>query len=136
MAMDVISSTQGAYQSVKASQSSVPAAEGAPQAHRSAAHVMQHSAAEKSISPVQPDTADGQLPSDKEIQAAIEVANKQARYRQTNAQFAYHEDSKRISIKIVDNTTNEVIKEIPSEETLEMISRLWDLVGMVVDERR
>ncbi len=39
-------------------------------------------------------------------------------------------------IKIVDKDTKEVIKEFPPEETLDMIEKVWELAGIMVDERR
>ena len=75
-------------------------------------------------------------PSEDEIKAAIKSANNRAHFGHTNAQFSYHENTRSISVKIIDSETNEVIKEIPSEETLEMISKVWELAGIMVDEKR
>lgn len=75
-------------------------------------------------------------PSEDEIKSAIKSANSRAHFGHTNAQFSYHESSRSISVKIIDSETNEVIKEIPSEETLEMISKMWELAGIMVDEKR
>jgi flagellar protein FlaG len=36
----------------------------------------------------------------------------------------------------VDNDTKEIIREIPPEKTLDMISKMWELAGLVVDEKR
>lgn len=75
-------------------------------------------------------------PTDEQIKSAISRANKKAHFGHTNAEFSYHEPTKRISVKIIDNETNEVIREIPPEETLEMISKMWELAGLMVDEKR
>ena len=52
------------------------------------------------------------------------------------AQFGIHEGTNRITIKIVDKDTKEVIKELPPEKTLDMIAKAWELAGLMVDERR
>lgn len=78
----------------------------------------------------------GEQPSAEEIKSAINQANKRAKFGHANAEFSYHEETKRISIKIVDQDTNEVIREIPPEETLDMISKMWELAGIIVDEKR
>lgn len=52
------------------------------------------------------------------------------------AQFAVHEATNRIMIKIVDKDTKEVIKEFPPEKTLDLIAKAWELAGLTVDERR
>ena len=54
----------------------------------------------------------------------------------TVAEFGYHEGTNRVTIKIKDKETNEVIKELPPEKTLEMIEKAWELAGLLVDEKR
>ena len=54
----------------------------------------------------------------------------------TVAEFGFFEDTNRIIIKIKDKTTNEVIKEIPSEKALEILLKAWEASGMLVDEKR
>ena len=78
----------------------------------------------------------GNQPSDGEVKSAIKEANKRAIFGHASAQFSYHEATKRISVKIVDNDTKEIIREIPPEKTLDMISKMWELAGLVVDEKR
>lgn len=56
--------------------------------------------------------------------------------RNTVAEFGYNEPTNRITIKIKDKDTDEVIKEIPSEKALEMIAKAWELAGIMVDEKR
>ncbi len=131
MSLEVMGSAQGTYQSIRPQTSSAPV-DPAPvtMPHQAVTPV-----AVNGVSEGQTNT-DGRQQNEKGMKSAIDMANKQARFRHTNAQFAYHEDTNRISIKIIDNDTQEVIKEIPSEETLDMISKLYDLLGMVVDEKR
>lgn len=78
----------------------------------------------------------GKQPTPDQIKSAISTANRRAHFGNTNAEFSYHEATKRISVKIIDKDTNEVIREIPPEETLEMISKMWELCGIMVDEKR
>lgn len=54
----------------------------------------------------------------------------------TVAEFGYNEPTKRITIKIKDKETDEVIREIPSEKALEMLAKAWELAGIMVDEKR
>ncbi len=56
--------------------------------------------------------------------------------RNTVAEFGYNEPTNRITIKIKDKETDEVIKEIPSEKALEMLAKVWELAGILVDEKR
>lgn len=49
--------------------------------------------------------------------------------------FGVHEDTNRIMIKIVDKETKEVVKEFPPEKTLDMIAKVWEIAGILVDEK-
>ena len=53
----------------------------------------------------------------------------------TACQYGIHEPPGRVTIKIVDKDTRDVIKEIPAEETLELIAKAWELAGIMVDKR-
>ena len=70
------------------------------------------------------------------IKNAVDHANKTMRHAKTKCEFSYHEETKRVSIKVIDEETEEVIREIPPEETLEMLSKMWELAGLMVDEKR
>lgn len=75
--------------------------------------------------------------SEQQIKAAISQANSKLRLpHRTSCEFSYHEETKRVSIKVLDNETQEVIREIPPEETLEMVQKMWELAGLIVDEKR
>ena len=67
------------------------------------------------------------------IKSAVENINKNAG---TEAVFGIHEQTNRVTIKIVDKETKDVIKEVPAEETLDMIAKAWELAGLFVDEKR
>ena len=51
------------------------------------------------------------------------------------AKFGVHEKTNRIIIKLVDRDTQEVIKEIPPEKTLDLMAKRMELAGVLVDER-
>lgn len=51
------------------------------------------------------------------------------------AKFGIHEKTNRIVIKLVDRDTQEVIKEIPPEKTLDLLAKRMELAGVLVDER-
>lgn len=68
------------------------------------------------------------------IKKAVEEINKKA--NNSEAVFGIHEDTNRVTIKIVDKQTKEVIKEFPPDKTLDMISRVWEMAGLMVDEKR
>ncbi|OOB79636.1 MAG: hypothetical protein ATN34_04205 [Epulopiscium sp. Nele67-Bin002] len=50
--------------------------------------------------------------------------------------FSYHEDTQRMMVKVVDQDTEEIIREIPSKEVLDMLAAMWDAAGLFVDVQR
>lgn len=68
------------------------------------------------------------------IRKAVDTLNK--KMSNSEAVFGFHEDTNRVTIKIVDKSTKEVIKELPPEKTLDMIARVWEMAGILIDERR
>jgi flagellar protein FlaG len=49
--------------------------------------------------------------------------------------FSEDKDTGDIVIKIIDNKTDEVIKQIPPEEVVELRKRLGDLQGLMIDKK-
>ena len=68
-----------------------------------------------------------------QLKKAVNDLNKQM--KNSEAIFGIHDKTNRVTIKIIDKTTKEVIKEYPPEETLDMIAKVWELAGMFLDER-
>ncbi len=55
--------------------------------------------------------------------------------KNTEAIFGIHEETNRVTIKIIDKESKEVLKEVPPEKTLEMIAKIWEFAGLLVDEK-
>lgn len=71
-----------------------------------------------------------------QLKKAIAEMNKKINNSNEEAVFGVHEDTNRIMIKIMDKDTKEVIKEFPPEKTLDMIAKIWEMAGILVDEKR
>lgn len=69
-----------------------------------------------------------------QIRKAVEQLNK--RMGNSEAVFGIHEGTNRVTIRLVDKETKETIKELPAEETLDMIAKVWEMAGILVDEKR
>ena len=80
------------------------------------------------------ESAQNQQPSNEQIKQAVEKMNKSM--QNSSAVFGIHEATQRVTIKIVDKETKKVIKELPPEKTLDMIAKVWEMAGILVDERR
>lgn len=87
--------------------------------------------------PEQSDNGNG-----REIKAAGTEALKKAaeelkrNSKNSEAVFGVHDGTNRITIKIIDKDTKEVLKEYPPEKTLDMIAKVWEMAGLMVDEKR
>lgn len=68
-----------------------------------------------------------------QIKKAVDEVNKKA--VNSEAIFGIHEATNRVTIKIIDKDTKKVLKEIPPEKTLDMIAKVWELAGLMVDEK-
>jgi len=73
-------------------------------------------------------------PSNETLHKAIEKINKQM--TNSEAIYGFHDKTNRVTIKIIDKETKEVIKELPPEKTLDLIAKAWELAGILVDEKR
>jgi len=74
--------------------------------------------------------------SDEQLIKAIEHAIKAMEGKSTTLQFSVHEKTKLIAVKVLDKTSGEVIREIPPEKSLDFVAKLWEMAGIIVDERR
>ena len=68
-----------------------------------------------------------------QIKKAVDEINKKA--HTSEAVFGIHDATNRVTIKIVDKDTKKVLKEYPPEKTLEMIAKVWEMAGLLVDKK-
>lgn len=63
-----------------------------------------------------------------------EVNNK---FKLVNKEFSYeiHEKTNRVTVKIKDSETGDIIKQIPSEESLDLAAKIMEMVGLLIDEK-
>lgn len=72
---------------------------------------------------------------DKEkLKKYIKEANK--KLGNTKVLFKMHEETNRVSIKIVDKDTDKVIREIPPEEALDSLAKRLEVAGLFMDEKK
>ena len=67
------------------------------------------------------------------MKRAVEEINRKA--KSSEVIFGIHDATNRVTIKVVDKGTKEVIREFPPDETLDMIAKVWELAGIMIDER-
>lgn len=74
--------------------------------------------------------------SEKVVIDAIERANRAISGANRRFEISVHEKTNGIMVKVVDTDTNEVIREIPPEKILDLVAKMCEMAGLIVDERR
>lgn len=66
---------------------------------------------------------------------AIQKLNEAANIIHCSLKFSIHEATKRTMISVIDTENDKVIREIPSEEALDMAAKMQDYIGMIFDKK-
>ena len=74
-------------------------------------------------------------PSAAEVRQAIHEINASMRAMSRNLEFSVDPDSDRIIVRIVDQQTNEVIRQMPSREALDIAKALDKVKGLLFSQR-
>lgn len=69
------------------------------------------------------------------LEKAVEETNRIVFPADNQFEFKIHDGTGRIMVKLINKETNETIREIPSEKILDLIANIWEMVGILVDER-
>lgn len=74
-------------------------------------------------------------PSDEEVKKAVDKINKFFEEDHIKAEYSHHEKLNDLMIKIVNTETKEVILEIPPKKILDMVAKMCEMVGLIVDKK-
>ncbi len=74
--------------------------------------------------------------SEKIVIDAIEKANEAVSIANRRFEYSIHEKTKHIMVKVIDIKTEEIVREIPPEKILDLVAMIWEMTGLIVDERR
>lgn len=69
------------------------------------------------------------------LDTEIEKLNKVMFGTDKHFEFSVHDKINAVMIKVVDTETKEVIKELPPEKILDLVAKMEEMVGMLVDEK-
>jgi flagellar protein FlaG len=79
-------------------------------------------------------TAKAAVPSQKELEAAVEQLNKSVQSKSQSLEFSIDNDSKRTIVKVIDQHTKEVLRQIPTPEALQIAKSLDTGKGMLISQ--
>lgn len=72
---------------------------------------------------------------ERQLKSAVTQVNSKLKSTRTRCEYTYDDTVNRIAIKVIDEETGDVIKEIPPEETLKMIEKMWEIAGILMDKK-
>jgi flagellar protein FlaG len=75
------------------------------------------------------------VPSLEQLAQAVKKINKVLQTQSQNLEFTIDSDSKRTIIKVVDQGTKEVLRQIPTEETLEIAKAIDQTMGLLIRQK-
>lgn len=74
-------------------------------------------------------------PTLEQVNQAVQNINKSLQSLNQDLEFSVDSDSKRTVVKVVDQKTREVIRQIPSQETLEIAKALDTVKGLLITQQ-
>lgn len=83
----------------------------------------------------QPQQAEKAEVSPEKLQAAVEKMNELMQSGNRSLRFSVDDTAEKVVIKVMDLETEEVVRQIPTEETLKFSEFLEGMVGLIFDEK-
>lgn len=69
------------------------------------------------------------------LREAVDAANRSMRQSATNVQFQQDNESGRMIVRVIDSDTQQVLRQMPSEEMLEISKSLDRMQGLMVHQK-
>lgn len=70
-----------------------------------------------------------------ELSKAIDRASKALEPEYISLEYSRHEGTGSMMLKVLNRDTQEIIREIPPEEILDLVAAIWDMAGIMVDKK-
>ncbi|MNY64427.1 flagellar protein FlaG [compost metagenome] len=67
---------------------------------------------------------------------AVDRAMKALQGPETSFNVSIHEKTNSIILKVMNKDTGEIIREIPNEKILDLVAKMMEFAGILIDERR
>lgn len=72
----------------------------------------------------------------KDLVREVDNLNKFLQSSTTHVKFTLHEKLNEYYVQVVNDQTSEVIREIPSKKVMDMVAKMHEMIGLLVDEKR
>jgi len=73
--------------------------------------------------------------SEAQVSEAVRNANRSLEWAKRHFEYSFHDKTNTFVVRVYDSASDELIREIPPERILDLVARLWEIAGLVVDER-
>ena len=70
-----------------------------------------------------------------DVNKAVDKLNKFMEDEDVYAEYSVHDKLNQIMIKIIDRNTKEVLLEVPPKKILDMVAKMCEMVGILVDKK-
>ena len=71
----------------------------------------------------------------KEVKDSLDKLNKLLEGKDIRLEYEIYSKFRALTIRVIDTKTNEVIKEIPPRKIIDMVEKLCEIAGVLVDEK-
>ena len=89
----------------------------------------------KQTKPLQEKKEYNQQELEDEVRESVKDVNEIVDKVKESLSFQIHEDTEELMVQVIDVNTEEVIKELPPEEMLDLKARIHEMVGILIDEK-
>lgn len=79
---------------------------------------------------------ESQAVSKEKLAKAVEGINQTLEITRTHLKFKLHEELHEYYVQVINEQTQEVIKEIPPKKFLDIVAEIWKLAGILINEKR
>ncbi|MGV3136455.1 flagellar protein FlaG [Brevibacillus agri] len=71
-----------------------------------------------------------------ELERQVDSLNKFMQSSTTHLKFTLHEKLNEYYVQIINDSDNTVVREIPSKKIMDMVAKMHEMIGLLVDEKR
>jgi flagellar protein FlaG len=83
-----------------------------------------------------PNISTEKMSTKQDLEKAVNGLNGWLKSGNSHLKFSFHEKLNEYYVQIVDDQTNEVIREIPPKKLLDIYADMQEKIGLLIDERR
>lgn len=71
---------------------------------------------------------------DSVVEELLASVNRRLLTADKRLQFLIHEGTGRVQLRVLERSTDEVIRELPPDRMLDLVEKMHELIGLLIDE--